>query len=84
MLCTDLCVSTHLVEQARQVQPEVCSAGPEVSEHPWTGAGCPDETICGPASPAHCHLQFPYRAEGAQGFLDQSAFHCATQHRLRL
>lgn len=72
MLNTDLCVNTHLVEQARQVHPEVCSAGPEVSEHLWTGAGCSSEKICGPASPAHCRLHFPYRAEGPRGFLDQT------------
>lgn len=54
----------HLAEEVGRAPPGVCSAGPGVSEGPWTGGGHSGETIGGPASLACCHRCFPYTQRG--------------------
>lgn len=66
--------SAYLVDQVCPVEQEVFPAELVVSEDPWTDGGCPGETICGSASPAHCHLHSPYRAGSASDVRSNSDF----------
>lgn len=60
---------THLVEQACQVEEQgVFLAGLAVSEDLCSDACRSGVTVCDSASPARCHLHFPYRGWGAGHF----------------